>query len=531
VTVLPKTGDLIADKYEIESLLGSGGMGAVFSATHRWTGKRVALKWLLPELIAREDVAERFMREAQVGGRVMHPNVVDIHDFGQADGSFYMVMELLQGEDLGTLLERKGKLSVTEACRILIPLSRGLDAAHKAGVIHRDLKPENVFICRNAAGEEVPKVLDFGISKMRPLIDDASWGGTTTGVIIGTPHYMSPEQLRSQPVDARSDVYALGVLLHQLLSGALPFPAQNYSDLIVRVLTLDPEPLGKVAPEAPPALIEIVIKAMARDPDNRFDSVEQLARALEPFADGMLFGIAALPTPLESPGRFNGLAQPRKSSLARAAASNADMAHTGEASLSPNTPQRNGTRRQSGALPGAASRDFATPLAAESRRRTGPPALIRRLRDTLARRPSWLVLAGASMISFAAYALVEGAKSTRAEATLRAASTGRTAVSASLSAHAPGSHPLQHAVHDAASAPAPTPALGSPQLRPETLVDARAEAARVPDAPVAIAPRSPPAANIERQPSLAESAPRRRTATRTRSRSRSSIPRIHPSEF
>ncbi|MEY4581699.1 MAG: hypothetical protein RL701_6402 [Pseudomonadota bacterium] len=263
-------------------MLGSGGMGAVYKVSHRVTGKSFAVKWLLPQLTTGADTVQRFIREAQVAGRVDHPNVVEVYDVGQDGKSFFMVMELLNGEPLSQRMAA-GQLSSAAACQIMIPVTRGLEVAHRAGVIHRDLKPENIFLCRSETGDEIPKVLDFGISKMSPLANDANAAITRAGTVMGTPHYMSPEQVRSLPVDARTDVYALGVIMYQMLSGELPYPGENLADLLVKIMTETPVPLGKLASHVPQGLIGIVTRAMAREQADRFGSVAEFGRALEPF--------------------------------------------------------------------------------------------------------------------------------------------------------------------------------------------------------------------------------------------------------
>ncbi|MET0389879.1 MAG: protein kinase [Polyangiales bacterium] len=284
---LPSRGDVVAGKYQIDGVLGSGGMGAVFRATHRVTGKSFAIKWLLPQLRTETDAVNRFIREAQVAGRVDHPNVVEVYDVGQEGQSFYMVMELLHGESLAQRIASKGRLSAQELAQILIPVTRGLSAAHAAGVIHRDLKPDNIFLCHGHEGApEVPKVLDFGISKISALSGEVQAGITRQGAVMGTPHYMAPEQIRSQPVDARTDVYALGVILYQGLSGEVPFPGDSYADLVLKIVGEAPKPLAVVAPRTPTALITLVERAMSRDPAQRPATAQELGAALQPFAAG-----------------------------------------------------------------------------------------------------------------------------------------------------------------------------------------------------------------------------------------------------
>ena len=285
--LLPKTGYVVAGKYQIEGTLGTGGMGAVFEVSHRITGKRFAVKWLLPNLTAESDAVMRFIREAQVAGRVDHPNVVEVYDVGQEGDSFYMVMELLQGEPLSEFLGREGKLTPQQACSILIPVMSGLTAAHTAGVIHRDLKPDNIYLVREQNGGIAhPKVLDFGISKMSNIAGEVTSSITRAGMVMGTPHYMAPEQVRAKPVDVRTDVYALGVILYEMLGGDLPFPGDTYSDLVLKIMTEAPKPLGQLSPRTPPGLIKVVERAMSREPDARFADVAEFSRALQPFASG-----------------------------------------------------------------------------------------------------------------------------------------------------------------------------------------------------------------------------------------------------
>jgi serine/threonine-protein kinase len=220
---------------------------------------------------------------------VDHPNVVEVYDVGQEGPSFYMVMELLEGEPLAQRMAAQGTLSASEICRILIPITRGLAAAHEAGVIHRDLKPDNIFLCRTLEGGELPKVLDFGVSKMSVLNAELGTGITRQGMVVGTPHYMSPEQIRGGPIDARTDIYALGVILYQALSGELPFPGDNFADLVLRIMEGAPKPLAVLAPHTPPGLTQLVEQAMARDPAARPGSARELGVLLEPFGAGMRF--------------------------------------------------------------------------------------------------------------------------------------------------------------------------------------------------------------------------------------------------
>jgi serine/threonine-protein kinase len=287
-SALPQPGDIIAAKYRIERAIGDGGMSVVFGATHCVTGKRFAIKWLLPDDEAATSAlaAQRFIREAQVAGQFQHPNVVEVYDVGEVSGSFYMVMEWLEGESLDARLARVGRLSLHETCTHLIPCMEGIEDAHAVGIVHRDLKPANIFVCQATKhAPERTKVLDFGIAKLTVPSSDRDSLTTQTGVLIGTPSYLSPEQLRNQAVDRRTDVYAFGVVLYQVLSGQLPFAANTFGELVLQIATSTPTPLSELAPELPPGVAEVVARAMAREPSERFQTLRALIDALRVFAD------------------------------------------------------------------------------------------------------------------------------------------------------------------------------------------------------------------------------------------------------
>jgi serine/threonine-protein kinase len=278
----PKPGDLIADKYQIERFIGQGGMAEVYAGLNIRTGKRVALKWISPALATTKEALSRFRREALAAGRINHPNVVTVFDVVEHLSSTWLVMELLEGDPLSEILNRVGYMEPEPAVQLLIPAIRGVAAAHAHGVIHRDLTPDNIFICRSADGKpREAKVLDFGVSK---LADEAAdqVGITGLGHAVGTPAYMAPEQIRGNiPADARTDVYALGVVLYQMLAGRRPFDGQIYSALMIEIATTDPPRLSSIQPHVPPALEAIVHRALARDMDQRFPDVKSFLEALE----------------------------------------------------------------------------------------------------------------------------------------------------------------------------------------------------------------------------------------------------------
>jgi serine/threonine-protein kinase len=273
----------IFGRYEIVRCIGEGGMGRVYEATHTMLRKRVALKALHTRLTAHSDFRLRFLREGETLARIRHPNVVDISDVGTHDDVTYLVMEFLEGESLFALLTREGRLDERRIANLMLPIIDGLAAAHAAGVVHRDLKPENIYLARDGKGELLPKLLDFGISK----VDDApqSMALTAGGGVLGTPFYMSPEQTRgSSNIDWRSDEYALGVVLYECATGRLPFHHKVLLDQMNAIVAGVYEHPCEVRPELSHEFAEIIIRAMALEPERRYAPLEALGRALLPFA-------------------------------------------------------------------------------------------------------------------------------------------------------------------------------------------------------------------------------------------------------
>jgi len=259
-------------------------MSAVFEVRHHLTNRRLAIKWLLPDNSDAESVA-RLVREAQVSGRFDHPNAVQVYDLVlEASELPFMVMELLDGENLADRLKWTSGLSVSHALRIMLPCLDAISAAHAAGIIHRDIKPANIFLCRGTKHTpERPKVLDFGIARLLPMVAEDGGFHTKSGTIIGTPHYMAPEQMRGRPADERIDVYSLGVTLYEVLSGQRPFQAATYPELVLLVNEAQVRPLDQLVPGLPVDLAQIVARAMARDPADRFSSVDDLASELSTY--------------------------------------------------------------------------------------------------------------------------------------------------------------------------------------------------------------------------------------------------------
>jgi len=282
-TGLPAIGAEIAGKYRVESVLGQGGMGAVYAARNVMTGKRVAIKWLLPEH-ATSNTRERLLREAQIASSIDHPNVVDIYDVGEHQGGLFLVMEYLRGKPLSDVLAERGRLDPDELIAMLVPAMRGVHAAHAAGVVHRDLKPENIILSESD-GQIVPKVLDFGISKTTEASTVPNSSLTRTGALVGTPHYMALEQVDgSNDIDSRTDVYAFGVLLYRALTGHFPFDGSSLGEVILKIGTKEAVPMRMLRPELPPALDNVVLRALSRDREKRMQDLDELARLLAPFA-------------------------------------------------------------------------------------------------------------------------------------------------------------------------------------------------------------------------------------------------------
>jgi serine/threonine-protein kinase len=279
---LPALGQIIGDKYRIEEALGTGGMGAVFRATHMVSHKAVALKWLLRPA-SDERALTRFAREARAAGRIDHPSVVDVYDIGREGDASYLVMELLHGESLRKRLG-EGRIPSAEAIDLLLPAMHGVAAAHAEGVVHRDLKPDNIFLCRGRNGEPRPaKVLDFGVSSITSAEDVAS-SLTTEGTVLGTPSYMAPEQLMdASDVDARADIYAFGVILYEVLTGRLPFIADTYLGLALAITQSVPVKPRELQPDIPSELQRVVLRAMHKRPSERPRSMAELIALLAPF--------------------------------------------------------------------------------------------------------------------------------------------------------------------------------------------------------------------------------------------------------
>jgi serine/threonine-protein kinase len=278
-----REGDVVAGKYRIDRVLGEGGMGVVLAATHVDLDQRVAIKFLLAHMLENDEIVERFAREARAASKIKGDHAVRILDVGRIEnGAPYMVMEYLEGEDLESLLLKRGQLPAEEAVRYLLEACQALAEAHAAGIVHRDLKPANLFLARTPDHRQKVKVLDFGISKMS---EDGGRAITRTSSIMGTPHYMSPEQLMSsKQVDARSDIWALGVILYELLTGAKPFDGDTMPEIVAMILQTQYAPVKELAPGVPDAVADAVALCLKTSPKDRFQNVGEFAHALASFA-------------------------------------------------------------------------------------------------------------------------------------------------------------------------------------------------------------------------------------------------------
>lgn len=288
-------GDLVDGKYRIIRTIGEGGWGVVFEGENIRTFKRVAIKVLRPHSGLTKDIIQRFEREAQAAGRIGSEHIVEVYDLGSLDdGTHYMVMELLTGEELSSRL-KIGPLDGVTVAKLTLQLLDGLKAAHEAGILHRDLKPENLFLVPTRTGEEFVKILDFGISKFNAN-GPHQGSATMTGAVLGSPCYMAPEQARGlKQVDPRTDLYAVGTLMFESLTGRVPFTGDNFNDLMFKiVLAPRPDP-REVLPQIDPTLALIVVKAMAIDPKDRYQNAEAFSTALTEWLSSQ--GIASVRPP------------------------------------------------------------------------------------------------------------------------------------------------------------------------------------------------------------------------------------------
>jgi serine/threonine protein kinase len=288
-------GSEVDGRYRVLELIGEGGMGKVYLAEHVEIGKRVALKVLHPSYSRMPDLVERFRREARAASKIGHPNIVDVTDSGTtADGSVYFVMEYLEGVELGSVIEREGALDVARALKITGQICRALAAAHREGIIHRDLKPENIFLITRDGTADVVKVLDFGIAKTTEAEAARERRLTSPGMAMGTPEYMSPEQAAGRAADARCDVYALGAIMYEMVTGIPPYSGENFMEILTKKATQDPLPPSLQRAELPGAVSDLVVAAMARSPSDRPQTMEALEYELNKCLAGRGVAVAQI---------------------------------------------------------------------------------------------------------------------------------------------------------------------------------------------------------------------------------------------
>jgi serine/threonine-protein kinase len=274
-------GQILDGRYRLIHKLGEGGMGEVYAAEHIHIEKRFAIKLLRPEIVSNAEAVTRFRQEARSSSSIGHRNIIAIEDFGQlSDGRIYMCMELLNGAALNEMITQG--IGVDRLLNILIQTGHGLAAAHAKGIIHRDMKPENIFVTVGPSGEDIPKLLDFGIAKVSG--NDGQNHLTRTGTIFGTPFYMAPEQALGNPVDARTDIYAVGVIMYECFSGSLPFQGDSFMGILTQHITMEPEPVASRAARAgrqlPPGLADVITRCMQKNPAQRFSTMDELVNVL-----------------------------------------------------------------------------------------------------------------------------------------------------------------------------------------------------------------------------------------------------------
>lgn len=278
----PMIGRVIAGRYRLMEKLGQGGMGAVYKGQHIKINRLTAIKVLTTELVSNQEFIARFQREAEMASQIDHPNAVAIYDFGEAeDGLIYIAMEFVNGKPLSAILKKEGTLTLERVVRIAKQAAEALSAAHELGIIHRDFKPDNIMICDKPGRPDWVEVVDFGIAK-RAVSDTQQTGLTQVGFVLGTPLYMSPEQVMGEELDARSDLYSLALVVYEMLTCALPFSGNTTQSQMIKRVTEPPMPLTLARPQLtlPPAVEAVILRALSRKPEDRYSSTTEFAEAL-----------------------------------------------------------------------------------------------------------------------------------------------------------------------------------------------------------------------------------------------------------
>jgi len=278
----PYVGTVLNDRYRIQYKIGAGGMGAVYLAEHVVIERKVAIKILSQDFATKADLVQRFIQEARAAARIGHENIVEVYDFGEtASGSVFFAMEYLDGRDLASLIQQKGGLQAQQIKPIISQICKALWAAHSKQIVHRDLKPENIYLINKDGQQDFVKILDFGIAKMNN-VDDGGGRLTRAGMIFGTPEYMSPEQARGEVPDHRVDIYALGCIIYEMLTGRVPFQAESFMGTLTKHMFEQPDPPSRRARfPVPPDLEAICLKAMEKDRDRRFQTMQEMGQAID----------------------------------------------------------------------------------------------------------------------------------------------------------------------------------------------------------------------------------------------------------
>jgi eukaryotic-like serine/threonine-protein kinase len=325
-------GKIIDGRYRIIDMIGEGGMGRVYLAEHVEIGRRVAIKILHPVYSRMPELVARFRREARAASKIGNPHIVDVTDSGTTGGSAYFVMEHLEGVELSTVIGREGALDVSRSLRIGVEICQALAAAHEAGIIHRDLKPENIFLTSREDSADFVKVLDFGVATSTETERVQAKRLTTPGMAMGTPEYMAPEQAAGRPANERCDVYAVGAILYEALTGVAPYSGENFMEILTKKATIDPVPVRKLRPELPAEISDLVSRAMARNPDDRPASMEAFEYEMVKLLEGRGAAVAKVLGMSTDPGMMailnSGLTMREpETSTRRRPATNREFAH------------------------------------------------------------------------------------------------------------------------------------------------------------------------------------------------------------
>ena len=292
-------GQVLADRYRVLRLIGEGGMGQVYESQHVNINKRFAIKLLRPEIVSNPEAVARFRQEAWSASSIGHDNIIEIEDFATLpSGAVYLAMEFLAGQSLAERMRDEPKLTFAESLEICLQVGSGLGAAHEKSIVHRDMKPENIFLAQKH-GRVVAKILDFGIAKVSGA--DGNKSLTRTGTIFGTPHYMSPEQALGRPLDHRSDIYSVGVIMYELFTGRVPFEAESFMGILTKHITTAPIPPRQHSPQLSEDIETVILRAMAKEPDDRYQTMELLCADLATVAEAHAPELLARPLPGRTP--------------------------------------------------------------------------------------------------------------------------------------------------------------------------------------------------------------------------------------